>query len=380
MVDRTACRMQVLRWMGVVAVVLLAALEGVGCAVTSAQRQSLDTYVKAMAAVEQSADLFLTDVANTDRVAEDMRRTAGLSSPALAAEYPTQYTPPTDDLTDGATPGLRAVAASRRALAAVHDYDAALIALAEGRGEQEVKANLTTFGSTLQSIATVAGQAIPGLGALTDFGPKLVKLAQDAANREQLIRAVQAGREPVAIILDVLEKQTPSMYRLSVISTSQAQQALMEQMARSGFALKTLLGRHGAPSDAAAASAVVAAQADVADIARSTRTRLAMPLPFAFSAGRPPFDAGALAETQVFLQSMRISAQRYAELVAKQNAYHALLDAYVRALRETRRSLDALQRSLAAPVDPLEQAQRLFEAAFELRTALAAYRHPPPTP
>ena len=213
---------------------------------------------------------------------------------------------------------------------------------------------------------------------MTALGPQIVKLAQDAANREQLVRAVEAGRKPVAEILLDLEAQTSSMYRVSVVATRQAQTAVQNDIRRTAATLNALVARHGPPVDAEVARKAALLQAALADIGLRTQTLPALPVPFAFGSGRPPFDAGAEAEAAVFVQALRASAQQYAALVARQNTYYELLGKYVALLRQTQAALDLVAASLARPVDLGVAVDRLFKTVFELRDSLAAYRHPVP--
>ena len=209
------------------------------------------------------------------------------------------------------------------------------------------------------------------------IGAKLLKLAQDAANRKQLEQAVLEGREPVRTILGVLAQQTPAMYRLSVVGTQQGQENLGDEIRRTAFAMKGLVARHGPPTDASVISRVAADQALLGAIGRKTNTLGAMPIPYAYTAGSPPYDAAADVQTQIFVRSISASAQKYAELIAKQNAYHAMLLQYVALLKRTGEALDQLARSLTAPVDLRSEVFGLLRTAFELRDAMAMFRHPP---
>lgn len=346
-----------------------------GCAVTEQTRQSLSGYTVAMAQVEQSADMFLSDFSNGLKVQEELRRVGNAAAAPVVPPYPTELQLPDD----GAKPRSAAeesVRQTRQALAVVHAYNAALVALAEGRPESEIRQNLLGLGAELQTLASVAGVAFPPFAPFSAIGATLIKLAQDASNRRQLEQAVLEGREPVHTILEVLVQQTPSMYRLSVVGTQQAQDSLAEDIRRTAFAMKGLVARYGPPTDAAVMSRVAADQALLGAIGRGTNTLGAMPIPYAFTPGSPPYDAAADALTQVFIRSISASAQKYAELIAKQNAYHAMLLQYVALLRRTGEALDQLARSLTAPVDLGTEVVELLRTAFDLRDAMAAYRHP----
>jgi hypothetical protein len=347
-----------------------------GCAVTQETRQSLAGYVQAMGEVERSANMFVSDFANAAKVQDELKRVAGTASaPRVEEEYPTEFKLPATAAVPQ-TPEEKAVAATRQALAVVHQYNDALVALAEGHSEQEVKQRTTAFGDALQSLIPLA-EAVPGLSAITGIAAKVIMLAQNAANKQQLKEAVVQGREPVNTILSVLEQQTPALYRASVVVTKQAQDTPKANIRRASHALKAMLAQRGPATDGNVGTKWTDAQAQLAEIGARTHTTLAMPGAQPFTGGRPAYDEAAHAETQVFVQSMDMHAQRYVELVAKQKAYYELMVKYVATLREAGQGLDLVAESLSRPVDLRAEVARLLQVAFDLRDAVSAYRHPP---
>ncbi len=182
-----------------------------GCAVTQETRQSLAGYVQAMEQVDQSANMFLTDFSNGRKVARELARIAGAGPAPAAPEYQNKFVLPGDP-NDPQTDDEKALYSTRQALAVVRQYNSVLVALAEGRSEQEIRTGTEQLGGALESLASIAGASLPGLGLVAAVGPQILKLAQDAANRQQLEEAVKKGRAPVGEILKVLEAQTPVMY------------------------------------------------------------------------------------------------------------------------------------------------------------------------
>jgi len=347
-----------------------------GCAVTQQTRQSLSGYVQAMAQVEQSADMFLLDFSNGLKVQAELRRIGSAAAAPVAPDYPTILKLP-DDESEPRSEAEDNVQQTRQALAVVRAYNNALVALAEGRAESEIQQSLLELGTEMQTLASVAGAAFPPFAPLAAIGAKLVKLAQDAASRKQLEQAVLEGREPVRTILGVLAQQTPSMYRLSVVGTQQAQESLGDEIRRTAFALKGLVARYGPPTDATVTSRAAADQALLGAIGRKTNTLGALPIPYSYTASSPPYDAAADVQSQIFIRSISVSAQKYAELIAKQSAYHAMLLQYVALLKRTGEALEQLARSLTGPVDMRTEVFGLLRTAFDLRDAMARFRHPP---
>ena len=143
------------------ATVLVGVLLGAsGCAVTRETRQSLAGYVQAMDQVEQSADVFLADFSNGLKVQDELKRVAGTSTPARPPLYPTTFVLP---------PAARvplneidsALVTTRQALLVVHQYNAALVALAEGQSEEEIRQRVTAFGKAFKPLTDLAKLSIP---------------------------------------------------------------------------------------------------------------------------------------------------------------------------------------------------------------------------
>ena len=172
---------------------------------------------------------------------------------------------------------------------------------------------------------------------------------------------MQDGREPVGLILAALEAQTSSLYRLSVVATKQGQDKFQSDIRRVAEVLKKLLAAAGPPTATELVAKVAALQVQLDEIGAQTRTRGAMPIPFVFGPGKPAYDALAHAQAEVFVQAIRASADKYAELVARQNAYYELLKKYVATLRQTARALEFMEASLARPVDLRAEANQLLK-------------------
>ena len=100
-----------------------------GCAVTEPTRQSLSGYVLAMAQVEQSADMFLSDFSNGLKVQAELRRVGSTAAAPVVPDYPTVLKLP-DDASAPRSEAEDEVQQTRQALAVVRAYNTALVALA----------------------------------------------------------------------------------------------------------------------------------------------------------------------------------------------------------------------------------------------------------
>ena len=184
-----------------------------GCAVSPQARQSLTAYISASEQVQQTAGDLLTDYAN-----RSLARAASQQPVATkpAEEYPHKFDPAAVSAKPVLTANERAIAETRQALVVIHDYDALLVALAEGRSEAEVRQQTGAFGSALKTLAQIGGAVIPGIDAALGLAGKFIKLANEAANREELLRLVADGRGPLRQILQGLQAETKGMYDMAV--------------------------------------------------------------------------------------------------------------------------------------------------------------------
>lgn len=346
-----------------------------GCAVSPQVRQSLTAYVSASEQVQQTAGNLLADYAKRS-LARSASPQPVASKPA--EEYPHKFDPTAVSAKPELNANERAIAETRLALAVIHDYDALLVALAEGRSEAEVQLQTGAFGGALKALAQIGGAVIPGIDAALGLAGKFIKLANVAANREELLRLVAESREPLRQILQGLEAETKGMYDTALGETNNKLLEIRLAIQAAASPLAKLCGLHAPPQEAAIVTKLATLEVQAAEVAKQTRTTAAVKIPFPFVAGRLPADAAAATQAEVFVQAMRIHAQRYAEQVAAQNAYYEVLVKYVAALDAMQAGFDTLAANLMAPVDMRSEIARLLSVGFELRDAVATYRNPTP--
>jgi hypothetical protein len=346
-----------------------------GCAVTPETKQSLATYVQASHEVEEATKLFHADFADSVKLKTELDSVVNGPPPVKPEEdFPSEFKPPSA-VPAVLTPAEKALASSRQALAVIREYNEALVALAEGRSKDEIKSQIKQFGESISTVAKLAGFAAPGIGQFAAIGAKVIQLAQDAENLQQLKEAVANGRGPVEEILAVFEAQTESLYRDSVTSAKPAQIEVRKEIARTARPIGTFLNRYSPPTDSILFNEVAGFQQEVVLIGERTRTIKAMPTPFPFDTTKPSYDQEAHSEMKVFMASLRISDAKYKAVVARQNAYYDLMERYVEALHQMRDALEALHRSLTAPVDLSTHVNGLLKSAFQLRDAMREFRN-----
>lgn len=169
-------RFAMLRWAALLSAAVLA-----GCA-PSRGLVPFQTYTASFTKVEEASEALIDRVAVAER--EEGRRVLARKpqpgidigvepfDPAEHAYYATGMDPPL-------------AAASRRAIAAVSTYNATLLALAEGKGLDDLKAGAGRFGAEVAGLLALVGAApvfVPVQAALVAAGPA-IDLALQAASR-----------------------------------------------------------------------------------------------------------------------------------------------------------------------------------------------------
>lgn len=344
-----------------------------GCAITQETKQSLIAYTTAMEQVQIATDQFLVDFASVEELRKQLERSLA-GDEALAEDYPATYTP--RHRLKASVAGVEAdIQARINALSAVATYNDALVALVEGRSESEISARLTSFGTGIGSILQNFGiAASPRVGAVIPLASKLAKLVQDGLNREEFKEALKLGQPLVEAVLAQLERDTTQYYEASVTMTDRKRDEPKVEIRIAVASVNELTGRHSSPSETNLQNEVRQIQRRLLSIGTRTGTRTAMHDSLLFVNGKPPYNQQAHGQMQVLMQAVDAAAKKDAELVAKQNAYYDLMDAYVATLRQTKSSLANVQASLDRPVNIDAEARRLLGVALGLRDALNDYK------
>ncbi|MBT6274540.1 MAG: hypothetical protein HOI95_10450 [Chromatiales bacterium] len=365
--------------LGTVVVLLLGGLL-TGCGVTEATRQTLASYSAAMEEVDQAANTFLSDFEDRVKAQEELKRVeANKDNPPPA--FPSTFEPPPTTVVKPTEEFDVALLSSKHGLQVIREYNHALVALAEGQSIGQVKTRLGRLGSSIKSMGAVLGVAVPAFTPFLGGGSTILKLVEDAQNRQQLIGALRQGRGSVDTILSTLEKQTPSVYQVSVVDTNRKRDALLFDSRHAGEVLANLMKSRSAPTDAALNQQTVALneelRAALREMGLSDRVvNVRLPNPWPFTAGAPVYGAADNAKVKVFAGVIRTNRDDYKTLIARQNAYYDLLEKYVGSLRSTRSALTAAEESVHAPLDLRAKIAEVLGVASTLRTALAQFKNP----
>lgn len=343
----------------------------VGCAITPETKQSLIAYTIAMQQVQVATNKFLIDFSSAEDLRKRLKQTLAGD---VANTYPATYDPRLRS--DTPIAGVEAdIQARRSALAALAAYNDALVALAEGQSESTVSAHLQSFGGGIEKVLNTIGiTATSSLAAALPLASRLMTLIQDGLNKEKFTEALNLGQPIVEAILAQLESDTTQYYEASVVLTERERASVKSEMKEAVESIRQLAGQNNTPAETNLQNEVRGIERSLRSIGIRTQTLVLMPESLLFEAGKPGFNKQALGRMRTSMKAIESIAARDAEIVAKQNAYYDLMDAYVAMLRQTNASLLIVQASLNRPGNFNSQAGRLLDAAVNLRDAFGEYR------
>jgi hypothetical protein len=342
-----------------------------GCAITQETKQSLLAYTTAMQQVQVSTDKFLIDYSSVADLRRQLEQTLASDAPN---SYPASYNPRLRSGTSiaGADTDIQA---RRSALAAVAAYNDALVALAEGQSEAAVSAHLKSFGGGIETVlGTIGITTASSFGAVLPLASKLAALIQDGLNKAEFTEALNLGQPIIEAILAQLESDTAHYYAASIVVTERERDKVKSELRGAVPALRRLAGQSSAPTEENPLIEVRKIERTLNSIGIRTDTSALMPESLPFDAGKPKLDLQALERIKVSMKAIESIAKQDAEIVAKQNAYYDLMDAYVATLRQTSASLLFVSNSLDKPIDFNTQAGLLLDTALNLRSAFDEYR------
>jgi hypothetical protein len=253
------------------------------------------------------------------------------------------------------------------ALDTVVRYTEVLVTLAEGRSVEQVQGSAETLRANLISLTGVLNIApIPGLAVA---GP-LIKLfsgaIEKARTQAEFRKAVVDGQKAVIAILDFLIEDSNDYYT-TVFSLGDPKQARLRGEITSLIGdLVKIIQNHKKPDD----DSILTDAKNRIDAVLDGFVPKLVPLPLE-PGGSRAFSNVAQSQVATILTQMEALNQQRVKTVEGVNAYHSLLERYVRLLNSTKSNLLRLRAALDREPSAAE-----IQAAFEqtLRLALAARR------
>jgi len=181
---------------------------------TSVPREDLDAYDKAFTQAKLAGDLVLDKVAPIIARREEGGVNAGC--PITSGGYRTCFDA-LGILSDGRSNDPRSILVRRAALQTIADYNAVLLAIADGRftvGNRAQFDNLVASGKMLVQLASIAVPGVPSLFSDTAIGALgvLFDRLQSARSALEVRRAVVDGAPIVQDMLAALAADTPTLY------------------------------------------------------------------------------------------------------------------------------------------------------------------------
>ena len=319
-------------------------------------------------------DLLSDYAAATDSVAA--RASAASNRPAV---YPIQFDPAAALSADTPDP---AVLGFQRALGAIEEYNAALLDLAQGGGDERFAAHAQRASKLIEALGI--GTSPAGVPA-TELVRELLSLLAQAHTRKQFTDALERGRPVLDKLLQGFIDATPDFYRVRVGIVGAAiteiefkQETVLDELDR--------IAQDYAPPAAGSNLALCRAQieSEVAALRLAVSPdAVVRPLP----TGPRPFDSAAQDRLEEQVRVLRGLCTDRKALAAGLASYHQHLSEYVRLLNEARGYFDALLRAagkgggadLAVHTHDIQaQSSKLDRAVRESRSALALPATPKP--
>ena len=350
---------------------VLIVVAAVGCAITPETHQSLVAYTTAMRQVELATDRFLLKFASVEDLRIQLEQSlAGVDVPV--DDYPATFVPGQHVLTE--QEGIKAdIQARRDALAAISSFNDALVALAEGGSETEIESHIADFGGRANSILATLGAGSIAFESAVNLATRLLTLIQNGINKAEFEEALDLGLPIVQTIFDMLENDTTLYYEASVLMSDRARDEVKEEIRVAIRPVIELAAEHSPPTDEQLQGGVLLLQRRLALIGNRTGSK-AIPTPLVFGLNKPTFDERAQSRMETPMLALESIAAKDAEVVAKQNAYYALMGAYVTSLRRTSDALRTVRSSLDNPVMIEAEANRLLDVAIGLRDSINEYK------
>lgn len=265
-----------------------------------------------------------------------------------------------------------AVETMRLGFEVVSQYNATLVALADGKGPETVGAAMSGLVGALSNFIPAAGVASAAVGTLATE-------LERARRRKEFSEALDKGAPVVREILRIVAENVDTSYDNNVLLADNARILLVSDIIERVGELQALMLGLAAPPDGSRsfserAERQSALDAILAPIAKETGVAGSFPYPLAFTAGATPYSASAESAINRLLETISGQVKQYEAILARVNALAQSGAAYKQLLNVTQQSLTALESADDAPPDLTSQASELLRLAFVIKTHVEEIR------
>ena len=312
----------------------------------------LTAYKQAFGSARQSAETVIADYRNA------LQEASAIAPRSAASPFPEVFEP--ESFLSGDARDAN-VASRLRALEVLGQYNNVLVALAEGKSEEEVRGAVGAFSSSLSTLVATFGSSVPALSAITRIAQTIAGLVENARRREEFRRIVDEGAPVVRQIIDeVFIPDTRDFYEVRAALADQRTRLLGRLTGEAAKTASLIGGQHAdPPANSGLASSRASAQGRLRDVVG--RVGLSEATFDMAGSKRSLFDLSASGSNgkaytelvQVRIDQLVASAEersaKYQKVVEDTVRFHALLGAYVQMLNQTKISLELVRHRLNDP-------------------------------
>ena len=337
----------------------------VGCA--EIPTQELSQYRNAFVSVQNASEDILIDFGEAIAAAEERQA-------AAAGPPPRPQGLVSASLNDASVKQPDAVEVRRTALRTIDKFNNVLTTLAEGKS---VDAMQTAAGGFVEAagkfVTATAGNAVPGLSAISGLVKTLIGQFEKARLREEFEKAVRAGAPTIDKMLVALIDERIDHLTLRAAETNLRNVDLISEITSGASSVRNLYKSFSAPpSNDPMQVTENALNKTLKPIEKALSFNL--PITLVYGTGMPAFGEAQRIIAEQTIAQMR---ERVAAFESNVRAFEALtsaLNSYGAMLEKTRTALFLLVESLDKPQRFELVSEELFEIAFSVKQDVEAFR------
>ena len=331
-------------------------------------KDSLKTYSESFQTAHAASEDFLVQFGQTQKSAREFIAANSEPSDELFRPYPDTLpaTPRNGEAVDPA------VEAMRLGFDVISHYNATLVALADGKGPEEVGAAVSGLVGALSNFVPAAGVASAAVGTLATE-------LERARLRREFSAALEKGAPIVRDILRIVADNVDTGYSNNVVLADRSRALLVFDILERVRELQALMRGHSAPPAGSRTFTELPDRQEALDallspIARETGVASQFPFQLTFTAGAAPYSSGAESAINRLIETISGQIKQYDAILARVTALAQSGSAYKQLLNLTMQSLTALENADATPPDLTRQASELLRLAFVIKTHVEEIR------
>jgi len=337
---------------------------GVACA-TGCQlpTRQLEDYRSAFSQARAAGEEVLLDYGAARETYEERLAERGLSD----EDTPDARTRLAFDPDDVAEAPADAVVVRMKAWAVLADYNAALVALAEGRSSEEIAGAAEGL---LSSVGALSAEAAADLAPFGGVITSALEQLQRGIERREFERAVRGAEPLIADLAGYLVQDARSFYNVRLGLRNLAYSAETDAAADRRDAIEDLLARHEHEGEDRSASEIAdRVNASLSALPDWREEDLLMMPPL----GEAPYTAALHAQLSSLAGEIGERVKSAREIDARLLAYRETLSGYVRLVRRLRASHTALLRAVEDSELALPPPEEIIEHVVAVRQAFRKY-------